>query len=188
MTSSSAPLANLTSEHRLISQVVAALESYAGLLETNEAPVEDLAAFSDFFSGFSELVHHEKEEDILLSEMVKHGFQWDVGSVDRTRKEHEQEKYLVRVLRQAARQEGGWGREDRRHALASIRALIEFQRNHIKNEDAILYPAAIERLSSEILAEIDRRLADFDEKKIGSEKLRTLSEVAQRLIEKYAAS
>lgn len=182
------PLASLTREHRLIRRMVDALEGFAEKLEMNEpADLRDLGHFAAFFGEFGEGIHHVKEEDYLLPAMVKKGFEWDQGPVGKVRAEHAQERYLVRVLRQAAEQEGDWSEEARRHAIASIRAFIDFQRRHMDREDNLLYPAVSQRLTLEELAALDTQLAQFDDQHGGETGRKARDALAVSLVEKYGS-
>ena len=183
------PLDSLTTEHRVIRMVMDALEVFCERLETNEpADLRDLERFATFFADFAEATHHVKEEDILLRAMVKKGFAWDQGPVARVRADHAQERYLVRVLKQAALQQSPWNEEARRHAIASIRALVDFQRRHMQREEDILYPAASQRLSPAELGEIDASLRHFDEAHASERDLDAHLETARAMSAKYAGA
>lgn len=183
------PLEALADEHRLIARALAALEAYAERLERDETtPVEDLARFAAFFTEFAELWHHVKEEDILLPALVRGGFDWDTGPISHVRKDHEHELYLVRVLRQAAAQESAWSPEDRRHALAAIRAFIEFQRAHMHKEETQLFPEATRRLEPSILSDVNRRIESFGAERFKQGEYQKLRELAEALIAGYGAA
>lgn len=183
------PLASLYREHRVIAATLDALAAYTLCLETGgEACIDDLRAFSQFFTELAELRHHVKEEDILLPQLVRHGFAWDTGPIEKVRSDHDQERYLMRVLQQAGEQELAWTEEDRRHAIASIRAFIEFQRTHMEKEEAILYPAVLERLSSSEQADLARRLDEFDARHFGSSQFERFERLALELSGRYRAA
>jgi hemerythrin-like domain-containing protein len=180
------PLSNLAEEHRLIVRVLAALERYATRLEEAQGVQSgDLGQFAKFFTEFAELLHHVKEEDILIPALVRHGFDWDSGPLLHVREDHAQERYLVDVLRQAASQQGEISREDKRHLVASVRAFVEFQRKHVQNEDSLLFPAVIERLSQDDLDQLDAKFADFDRVKFGQSGYATLMQLGEDLATRY---
>jgi hemerythrin-like domain-containing protein len=180
------PLESLSREHQLIARTLTALEAFTEKLEES-APVDlaDLTRFVAFFADYAEASHHVKEEDVLLPAMAKAGFDWDSGPVARIRADHDQERYLVRVLNQAAQQDSAWTEEARRHAIASLRAFIDYQRRHIEREETMLYPAAAERLTPKQLAEVDAQLKHFDQDRVGDAELARLHAMAQELVQKY---
>jgi len=161
-----AALDSLRREHALIARGLDALEAYAAMLEAGRAYVrEDLAPLAAFFSEFADLWHQEKEEDILWPALVRHGYAWDEGPIARVRGEHEQENYLIRVLHQAALQEGAPTEEELRHIVATIRSLVAFERGHMREEEAVLYRAVAEELPEEAQEEIERRAAELEQKR-----------------------
>ena len=179
-------LGSLKQEHALIGRALTALGRYATLLEASpSADHRDLQRFSGFFSDFTDLWHHGKEEDLLLPALVKNGFAWDEGPVARVREDHEQTTYLCRVIQQAAAQEGAWTDEDRRHAIVAIRSFIDFERLHMEREETVLYQAAINRLPGETIEEIGRRCLDFEHQQFGAGAYDRLRADAEALFRKY---
>ena len=180
-----APFESLRNEHALILKVLGALERYCDRLEEDPAvDLSDLAAFARFFTTFSELWHHAKEEDVLLPALVKRGFSWDAAPLSRVREEHEQETYLVRVLAQAAGQEPPITAEDRRHAVATVRGLVAFERRHIRGEEQVLLPGAAERLSSAEIVELETRFRELDLHRFGADYV-TITRAAEELCARY---
>lgn len=59
-------LADLTAEHVLIERVAGSLRTFADRLQRGEAPIEDVAAFLDFFVNYADSFHHDREEDLLI--------------------------------------------------------------------------------------------------------------------------
>jgi hemerythrin-like domain-containing protein len=180
------PLGSLECEHRVMAAVLDALEFYGvELARSQHADRADLNRFVEFFGELADIAHHEKEEDILLPILFKHGLAWDHGALRHVREDHQQERYLMRVLAQAAAQEGTWSDEDRRHLAASIQGYLAFQRTHLRNEDAALYPAA-RRLPAPAQRELSERLSAFDAR-FGTDRYDALMQLAEELIVKYAA-
>ncbi len=178
-------LASLTSEHVVIRRALAALGAYAKRLETDpKADVQDLVRFAEFFETFVELWHHGKEEDILLPALVTCGFGWDSGPVARVRKDHDQENYLSRVLSQAAAQSATWTAQDRRQALDVIRNFIEFELEHMDREESVLYKAAAERLSAEIISDMDRRFSELEARTFATDTYEEVRRRAEELFER----
>jgi hemerythrin-like domain-containing protein len=180
--------ASLSKEHGLIARCLHALDVLAGRLEGEGADgvlMGDLQGFVTFLNEFGELVHHVKEEDVLLPYLVRHGMSWDTGPISRIRADHDQERYLLRVLEQATNQEGHFSREDRRHAVATVRGFVEFLRGHIDKEDGILMPAIADRLTPQAIGELEDALTAFDRERCGLESYDQSVRAVEALIAKY---
>ncbi len=177
--------ASLAEEHRLILDVVTALEAFVARVERDEGfDKNDLEGFAQFFRDFADGIHHVKEEDVLLPAMTRHGFNWDGELLATIRHDHDQERYLVEVLNQTARQTEAWHAEDRRHVVSIGRSLAEFQRRHIADEAAGLYLAARSKLPGAVSERIDADLAAFQRRVAGE--YGRLTEVGRALARRYA--
>lgn len=179
-------IAKYIEEHQLIAEVTTAFERYVDCIERgSDLEKQDLAHFIRFFREYADLGHHEKEEGQLLPAMVRHGCGWEDGPVDQVRKEHFQERYLVRSLRQAATQTDAWSEEARRRVVSTARTFVEFMRNHIRLEEDELFPRAMKCLSEdaqqEIAASFDRFDAEWNERG----ELAKLQELATDLVARY---
>jgi len=154
---------SLIREHQVIARLADALELYAEHTKQGRPPdAADLGHFAAVFTDFAERIHHEKEENILLPMLARHGVRWDDGALPAVRREHRQETYLIDVLRQAGERAGSWNHEDRRHIAASAQALVEFQRKHHALESSALFPLLPTRLDATALAELQTALEKFD--------------------------
>jgi len=154
---------SLIGEHQLIARLADALELYAR--QTKQGRPTDathLALFAAAFSDFAECIHHEKEENILLPMLSRHGVRWDDGALPAVRREHRQETYLIDVLRQAGERAACWSNEDRRQIVAAAQALVDFQRNHHALESRELFPLVVARLRPQDLDELQQALEKFD--------------------------
>jgi len=102
-------VASLIREHQVIGGLADALESYAQHTRQGGVPdAADLGRFAAAFTDLAERIHHEKEENILLPLLVRHGVHWEDGALPAVRREHRQEAYLIDVLRQAGARAGSW--------------------------------------------------------------------------------
>ena len=153
----------LLQEHRLIAQMTDALERYVARVEQDEDPARhELGLLVTFFREFADMVHHEKEESILIPALVRSGMSWDWGPVDEIRKEHNLERYLMQSLRHASLQAKAWTPPDRRHLVDVARSFIEFLRDHMTKEERVLFPAIRSRLSDSARDDLAQRLERFD--------------------------
>ena len=177
-----------TEEHRLLSRVVNAFERYIDAIEQPlDPPRQDLARFVSFFREYGDLGHHEKEEGILIPAMVRNGCSWDDGPVEKVRKEHHHERYLMRSLRQAALQRDPWSAEAQRRVVDTARDYIRFMRAHFRLEEEELFPQAEQCLSAEVLEQVALRFRDFDAEWQESGELGWLQDLASELVERYSS-
>jgi hemerythrin-like domain-containing protein len=122
----------------------------------------ELASVVDYLTLFGDLRHHDKEESLLVPVLIQHGFDWYEGPLAQMRRDHRQERYLVRVLSDLANQERHWSNEDRRHLLGVGREFIAFMRGHMARENAEILGPARERLPSEAKAHLSAEFRRFD--------------------------
>ncbi len=149
-------IGHLLEEHRTISRILSAFERLLDSVETSQVVEHsELVPLVEHMGDFSSLRHEEKEESLLLPALERLGMTWDTGPLAYVRREHRQERYLLRSLRQSCLQTAAWDAEDRRHFVAIGRELVAFSRRHMQNEEDFLFPEADQRLSPEI----DRELA-----------------------------
>ncbi|HEU4581412.1 MAG TPA: hemerythrin domain-containing protein [Polyangiaceae bacterium] len=154
---------SLIREHQIIGRLADALEVYAQRTKQGPPPdAADLGRFAAAFIDFAERIHHDKEENILLPALARHGVRWDDGALPAVRREHRQESYLIDVLRQAGERAGSWNHEDRRHIAASAQALVDFQRNHHSLESTELLPLLDARLDAAAQAQLQCAIDKFD--------------------------
>lgn len=181
-------LYSLMREHKDCLQLVDALESYADdVSRGTPVAMDDLAHFARLFRDLTDHVHHEKEEEILLPCLVRHGFDWDNGPLAEIRRQHEHERYLSDVLQHAAAKGPGWLEEHRQHVIDASRALVDFQRKHIEMETTQLFPAVLARLNPSELDALGRQLADFDSIARATLDCAELEQLSQRLVARYGA-
>ncbi|NIP79071.1 MAG: hypothetical protein GWM90_07655, partial [Gemmatimonadetes bacterium] len=91
------PTGVLRDEHRLILRVVAALEAFVESDPASGSP-DDARAFVEFFSLYTDALHHGKEEDHLFDTLVEHGFPRHQGPIAMMLQEHELGRALVRQM------------------------------------------------------------------------------------------
>lgn len=183
----SSPFDSLVFEHGLMTRGLDALEAWARDVAVGHyEAMEDLGSFATFFSLFGELTHHVKEEDVMVPYLVRIGFSYDSGCLSQVRSEHDQERYLVGILHQAAEQQESWSREGRRHVLASILAFVNFQREHIRLEETVLFPEIMERVTDEQSAHLAQLFHEFDASALSRTTLDRMSTIAEDLTRHYA--
>jgi hemerythrin-like domain-containing protein len=137
----------LMNEHRVIERVLDGLVAFADeVRRKGSTEKEELSRFVTFVREFADACHHGKEEDILFTTMVEHGFPRNGGPIAVMLHEHDQGRALVAILRQRAEQQGPWSDGDRQEIAEVAGGFAAMLRAHIHKEDAILYPMAEQHL------------------------------------------
>jgi hemerythrin-like domain-containing protein/CBS domain-containing protein len=184
------PLGSLIREHQLIGALAEALKVFASHVQSGTGTYDraDLGRFARVFRDFADCVHHEKEEVVLMPFLSRHGFDWDHGPLAEVRLEHQEERYLIDVLCQAAAREEIWNHEERRRIVSTARRLAEFQGAHLAKENTGLYRAVTERLDPMQLGQLRAELQSFDERVERYIPYSELTALAACLIARYLRS
>lgn len=184
---SSQTVEHLRKEHDVLRKVLGSLELYFEKeLHAASQDHSKLASVVDAIAESLLLVHEEKEETILLPELSRKGLSWSDGTLAHVRQDHRHGRYLLRSLRQAAREKAEWSEEEKRHVLAIAREWIEFLQRHMALEEKQLFPFLDSSLQSEEDVEVVRQFSrvdqEFDEMKDAKE----LHAIRTQFAEQYA--
>lgn len=149
----------LTDEHRLITRTMDALEAFIEPAENGaELDVFELNRFVVFLREFADLVHHDREENILFPAMGRLGYTKSGAPIAHIRDEHRREREILFEIRQAAVRARPLSSARRAHLVGLVRELIAFQRGHIKKENELLYPTVKKEFSGKTLDDVTRLL------------------------------
>ncbi len=172
----------LFDEHVVILQVTEALSNFVDRLESDEKDYRDgLVRLMTFFREYSDLLHHEKEESLLLPALVNAGMRWDDGVIAEIRKDHELERQMMQTLRHASLQSSPWSLMDRQRVIDVGRRFVEYMRQHISSEDSRLRPLVTTKLDELALRELNGHLDRFDSRMEISGELGMLRDLAAHL-------
>jgi hemerythrin-like domain-containing protein len=153
----------LFEEHILILRVTDALEALVARLQSESGDYRaELVRLIGFFREFADLLHHEKEESVLLPALVDAGLRWDDGVVAEVRKDHELERQMLHSLRHCALQSTPWSLMDRQRIIDTGRRYVEFMRHHILLENEQLRPLIMARLDEDAVRQLNEHLDRFD--------------------------
>jgi hemerythrin-like domain-containing protein len=145
----------LTSDHLLTSRVLDAFERFLGEAEESGAlPRVELNRFCTFFREFVELSHHDVEEAVLLPAMVQIGYSPNGAPLKHIRDEHERERRLLFELRRRSL-DPAFSPKERGEVVRLGCDLIAFQRNHMKKEGELLYPALEREFAAKRLTDLN---------------------------------
>ena len=155
-------LSRLEHEHRAILDAIDAFSRFLKAAEEDPGSVDasDLARFVLFFREYVDLIHHEREERVLLPALVRHDFAPGAGPLAYVREQHARERRLLHDLMAQCFRRGGCPANAPELILAA-EAFIAFQRMHIEQEQTRLYPVARTVLRNE-RTRIQAELARFD--------------------------
>lgn len=143
------PTELLSTEHRVIEQVLACLEKMADEYQ-QEGKLNRCAARKaiDFFRNFADRCHHGKEEKHLFPLMEARGVPREQGPIGHMLYEHEiGRRYLNEVV--AATENAIT--DDAQAALRfgdAVQGYVAWLRDHIAKEDRVLFPMANRALSA----------------------------------------
>jgi hemerythrin-like domain-containing protein len=177
----------LMDEHRVIERVLASLEAIAERIA--EVPGDGARAllrdYGDFFRSFADRCHHAKEEDLLFAKMTEHGFPREFGPIAVMLSEHTDGRACVAALLSAGEGNGPLSEGDREGIQETARRYVSLLRAHILKEDNILYPMALQALTSDELDALAESYASFENDVTGATEFHRLQDLAERLCEAY---
>lgn len=180
-------IGTLMSEHRIIESVLDALVAFSDeVRRKGTTEKEELARFVAFVRGFADACHHGKEEGVLFTAMVEHGFPRDGGPIAVMLHEHDQGRALVRILDARAGQPEPWTDADRQEIGEVANGYSEMLRAHIQKEDGVLYPMAEQHLPPEALQRVSEDCERFEAEQTGSGEHERFHALAESLVARYA--
>jgi len=158
----------LSSEHRVIERVIAALEIAADRLEAGQpVRVEFFLDAADFIKGFADGCHHLKEEGVLFPAMTANGLPQQGGPVAVMLMEHEQGRVFTRGMRAAAERLQAGESAATAEVLANARGYAALLRQHILKEDRVLFPMAGQVIPAEQHETIFERFETVEHEETG---------------------
>jgi hemerythrin-like domain-containing protein len=133
----------LMEEHRVIERMLASLGLAADRLERAEAirPGFFVDA-ADFIKGFADGCHHRKEEGVLFPAMEAAGVANQGGPIGVMLAEHEEGRRLTGAMRAAAEQARAGDPTATPEIVRNARGYTALLQQHIRKEDAVLFPLA----------------------------------------------
>ena len=133
----------LMEEHELILSVLDALEQGARKLSEGSAvPPQFFLDATDFIRNFADGCHHRKEEGVLFTTMVAHGFPEQHGPIAVMLAEHEQGRDFTHDMGEAAQKLAAGDPGARDAVVRAALGYVSLLRSHIQKENQILFPMA----------------------------------------------
>jgi len=154
---------SLESEHRLIEQVLSALEREADLIDAGNAVDADFFTKAlAFIREFADGLHHQKEEQTLFPKLVEVGVPREGGPVGVMLADHENGRSFVRAMAASLEAAASGDTRARSALLAAARSYVDLLRAHIMKEDGVLFPMAEQLLDSSQQDEMQSRFAEAE--------------------------
>jgi hemerythrin-like domain-containing protein len=178
------PTQCLRDDHQLILEVLSCFEiALASARAAGDGKPADFLSFVEFFRGFADEYHHQKEEGSLFPALGRAGLPLEAGPVACMLEEHRMGRAHIAAIGAAIaageRGEGG----AMKTILAQGEAYIDLLRSHIAKEDGILFEMAAGVIEGD---DATRLLREFDEAEANPDYLETVNRcrsIARGLIE-----
>ena len=181
----------LVAEHRLVSRALSAFEEFVqevNLTRGTMSEREDMVEFVTFFQEFLDISHHAKEEALLGATRENGGFAGTDKSFHRLLTHHESGRKQLDRLRAMLNRSEDW---DNHHAAAIVREALAygaFVRNHVREEEEVLFPMIRAHLAPDVLARLsathEHGITDGPNDQVDAQSRR----MAEQLVNRYQPS
>jgi hemerythrin-like domain-containing protein len=181
------PTEILVEEHRVIEQVLAALEKAAARLSRGETVyLRFFSGTSTLIHGFEDSYHHRKEERILVPALIANGLHRDTGPVAVMLSEHEEGRRLANRLRQVTERFQSGDASARDQVVLTALAYVSLARRHIKQEEMVLFPLVEKLIPAERQQRMLEEFERFENEVNGPEMHEKYYGMADRLVQECA--
>ena len=137
------PLHILKHEHRVIEQVLRALDGLCLKLSWNDpVPPSAMSAVLDFVRTYADSYHHGKEERYLFPTLQEFGIPVEAGAIGALLHEHQMESILVDDLARAAANYSDGVPHAGDAFIEAARRYRDLLISHMREEDTILFSIA----------------------------------------------
>jgi hemerythrin-like domain-containing protein len=182
----SRPTHLLKHEHRIIEQVLRALDGICLRLELGEfIPDEAFINTLDFVQIYADRFHHEKEEMHLFPALQQSGMQVEGGPLGYLKHEHQVERQLLIELGVAVMDYRNGDGEAKHRIIEKARNYSQHLLNHMRREDSILFMLAEEMLDESAKTAINFAFAKA-EHGLGEKSVEHYEELAAQLEKAWA--
>ncbi|MGJ4939478.1 hemerythrin domain-containing protein [Bradyrhizobium sp. HKCCYLS1011] len=149
----------LREEHHNLEKLLAVLERELELFDHNQRPdYEILQSIIQYFEDYPQSCHHPKEE--MIFEKLRARDPRGAAAYGDIDAEHAIEAKRLRKFGDAVNAVLSDQELLRETFHLAVQDFIKNQRDHLKKEEALLFPAAAKALTAEDWAEIDARMAN----------------------------
>jgi hemerythrin-like domain-containing protein len=182
------PTEILSAEHRVIEGVLSCLDAMAARTERG-VPLDVASAQQaiEFLRTFADTCHHGKEERHLFQTLIAKGWPADSGPVGVMLSEHEQGRGLIRRMALAcdlAETDAGQASKDFAEAARAYAMLL---REHIFQEDHVLFAMADRALDAAEQQELLARFEAAEAEEIGPDTHERMLAIARELAGRFSS-
>lgn len=161
------PTQDLSQEHGAILLMLRIMKEVAARLRKGgEVKKEHLKKIVEFVRNFADKCHHGKEEGILFPELTKDSS--NLRLLNELLGEHKTGRDFIRGINESLENYLP-GNPDAIHIAVNADGYVGLLTEHIKKENTLLFPI-VEKLSDDILAEIEKRFGALERDVIGEGK------------------
>ncbi len=175
----------LDQEHRLIEELTASFVTYSQLLTVDNNHKDNVAILNQYailFEQYIDMLHHGKEENILIPSFLAHGINKNSGPIQVILEEHKNNRFIIQELKDIG-QKKQISMADRavlqKHALDYCASIWE----HIDKEDSVFFPEYNERVIGKALLLDTQTMISFQDK--DQAKIQEMEQSAQQLINQF---
>jgi hemerythrin-like domain-containing protein len=137
------PTEILSSEHRVIEQVLDCLEKIALQAEKQrKLDADDARAALEFLRTFADACHHGKEEHQLFPKLTERGIPRHAGPLAVMLSEHDTGRAHIQAMAAALDAAARGDAPALTRFVTEARGYVELLRDHIAKEDQVLFPMA----------------------------------------------
>jgi hemerythrin-like domain-containing protein len=173
----------LSQEHRAIERVTTALEIAAKRLSRgDDVYLRFFLGTAYFIKAFTDGCHHMKEETILCPALVSNGIPREAGPVKVMLAEHEQGRNLSQRMRQVTERLQTGDENARDQVVQSAMGYVKLVRQHIYNEDHVIFPMADKVIPAEQQQMMLESFKHYEFDETGEEIQEKFNNLAERLV------
>jgi hemerythrin-like domain-containing protein len=180
------PVERLTSEHRLIEQMVSLLQKETeSIVATGKVSPEFIGAAVDFFRTYADRYHHGKEEGILFKELSnKRLSSTDHNMILELVNEHALARRTVRALERLKEEYVTGVKETPKDVLELLDALVNLYPEHIRKEDTQFFLPSMNYFTQEEQEDMLDRFLEFDKDFTNKRYEKTIEALKERIAQK----
>lgn len=150
----------LIDEHVSILKVLEAINRMFNSLEDKtKISIDHVEQIVDYIKNFADKYHHLKEENVLFTELAKHGMSIDNGPIRVMLMEHDEGRNYVKNVSESIKSFKGGDLSSVEQIEINLKGYCNLLSSHIYKENNILYPMAENVLPESVKVRISE---DFD--------------------------
>ena len=178
------PIRILREEHDNILRGLELLEACSEKLKDGQTvSPETMERLIEFFRLYADKTHHGKEEDLLFSAMIEHGFSREAGPIHCMLADHENNRALTREMISATAEYRTGNKTAGRRFAKAASEYVRGLREHIQKENLVLFVMADNTLPLEEEPELLAKFQQVDGKKIGAAEIARLLALLDRVLQ-----